>query len=78
MRTPGSLENEPVLISGKIIWEKNKFPVRITFLCKTGQPMSHHGDLAKKITFFTEHLPVTTSEYRVYFLLELKGIDVRM
>ena len=56
-RTPGWLENEPVLISGKIIWEKNKSPVRITFLCKTGQPMSHNGDLAKKNTFFHRTSP---------------------
>ena len=26
----------------------------------------------------TEHLPVTTSEYCVYFLLELKRVDVRL
>ena len=38
----------------------------------------HHGDVAKKNTFFTKHLPVTTSEYCVYFLLELKGVDVRL
>ena len=30
----------PVLISGKMIWEKNLSFVRITFSCKTGQPVS--------------------------------------
>ena len=37
-----------VLISGKIIWEKKQSPVRITFLCKTGQPMSRTWRRGKK------------------------------
>ena len=36
-RTPGSLENEPVLISGKIIWEKNKFPSRQILVPRTSR-----------------------------------------
>ena len=35
-----SLEKEPVLISGKIILEKNQSPVRTTYSCKTGQSLS--------------------------------------
>ena len=55
-RTPGSLENEPVAIAGKIIWAKNKSPVRITFLCKTGQQMATSWRHDKK-----EHLFYKTS-----------------
>ena len=29
----------------------------------------------KRTPFFTEHLPLTDSGYRVYFLLELKKVD---
>ena len=65
-RTPGSLENEPVLISGKIIWEKNKSPVRITFLCKTGQPMSTSWRRGKK-----EHLFYRTSPSEHFWILRL-------
>ena len=56
-RTPGSLENEPVLISGKIIWEKNKSPVRMTFLCKTGQWMSTSWRRGKKDYLFYRKCP---------------------
>ena len=48
-RTPGSLENEPVLISGKIIWEKKEI-----------NQCPHYGDVARKNIFFTEQFPVTT------------------
>ena len=77
-RTPGSLENETVLMSGKIIWEKNKSAVRITCLGKTGQPMSTSWRRSKKEHLLPEHLLVFTSEYCVYFLLELQGVDVRI
>ena len=36
--------------------------MRITFSSRTGQPIPQYGDLAKKNTFFTEHLPVAASE----------------
>ena len=56
-RTPGLLENEPVLISGKIIWEKNKSPVRKTFLYKAGQPMSTSSRRGKKERLFFRKSP---------------------
>ena len=31
--------------------------------------------MAKKNTFFTEHLPLADSRYSVYFLLELKKLE---
>ena len=34
--------------------------------------------MAKKNTFFTEHLPLTDSPISVYFLLELKKVDMRL
>ena len=35
-------------------------------------------DVAKKNTFFTEHLPLGDSPISVYFLLELKKVDMRL
>ena len=32
----------------------------------------------KKSTFFTEHLPLADSPISVYFLLELKKVDMRL
>ena len=32
----------------------------------------------KKNTFFTEHLQLADSKYSVYFLLELKKVDVHL
>ena len=41
---------------------KKQSPLRITFLCKTSQPMSiYRGDVAQRNTFFTEHLPMAAS-----------------
>ena len=34
--------------------------------------------MAKKNTFFTEHLPLAYSPISVYFLLELKKVDMRL
>ena len=72
-RMAGSLENTPVLISGKIIWGK-------TVSCKNNlflvNQCPHYGEVAQKNTFFTEHLPVAASGYCVSFLLELKRVDV--
>ena len=34
--------------------------------------------MAKKNTFFTEHLPFADSPISVYFLLELKKADMRL
>ena len=34
--------------------------------------------MAKKNTFFTERLPLADSPIRVYFLLELKKVDMRL
>ena len=66
MRTPGSLENEPVVNSGKIIWAKNKSPVGITFFCKTGQRMSISWRRVKK-----EHLFYRTSPSDYFWILRL-------
>ena len=65
-RTPGSLENETVLMSGKIIWEKNKSAVRITCLGKTCQPMSTSWRRSKK-----EHLFARTSPSLYFWILRL-------
>ena len=77
MRTHKSLENEPVLISGKIIWGKKKqSPMRINVLCKSGQPMSKSWRRGEK-----EHLFYRTSPsgcFWIWRLLELKRVDVRL
>ena len=67
-----------VLISGKIIWKKKQSPVRITFSYKTGQPMSTTCGCGKKEHLFTEQLPLADFRYSLYFLLELKKVDVRL
>ena len=45
---------------------KKQSPLRITFLCKTSQPMSiYRGEVAQRNTFFTEHLPVAASAFGI-------------
>ena len=65
-RTTGSLESELVPISGKIIWGKNKSPVRITFLCKPGQLMSTSWRRGRK-----EYLFCRTSPSDYFWILSL-------
>ena len=50
--------------------------MRITFLCKTVNQCPEHGDVPKKNNFFTEHLPLADSSISVYFLLELRKVDM--
>ena len=52
--------------------------MRKTFSYKTGQPMSTTCGRGKKERLFTEKLPLANFRYRVYFLLELKKVDVRL
>ena len=52
--------------------------MRITFRAKQVKKCPHHGEVAKKPSFFTEHLPVTASGYCNYFLLEMARVDVRL
>ena len=64
-RIADSLENEPVLISGKIMGRKQS-PLRINFLCKTGQPMSTSWRRGTK-----EHLFYRTSPSGCFWILRL-------
>ena len=54
--------------------------MRITFSCRTGQPLSRtrRRGKKKKNTFFTEHLPLAEFPISVDFLLELKKVDMRL
>ena len=37
-----------------------------------------HGDVSKKNSFFTEHLPLADFPISVYFLLELEKVEMRL
>ena len=64
------MENEPVLISGKIMGKKQS-PVRIKFLCKTGQPMSTSWRRGTK-----EHLFYKTSRSVCFWILRLFSFKI--
>ena len=69
------MENEPVLLSGITILERLVFREDKLF-AQTGQRISTTWRRGKKKTFLPEHLPVAGSRYCVYFLLELKRVDM--
>ena len=57
---------------------KKQSPVRLTFLSKIGQPAPTYEDVLQNNILFTEYLPLAASGYYVYFLLELKRVDVHL
>ena len=54
-----------------LLWEQS-------FYAKQVNQCPHHGDVAQKNTFLQNISPVAASGYCVYFLLELKRVDVRL
>ena len=73
-----SLENELTFISGKIIWEEKTVSCENNFFVQNRSTNVHIMETWKKKNTFTEHLLVAACGYCVYFLLELKRVDVRL
>ena len=46
--------------------------MRITYSCKTGQPVSTSWRCDKKKIFFTEHLPLAGARYSILFSFRIE------
>ena len=67
-----------ILISSKKSWKKAVSSENNLFVQNRSTNVQNMETWQKKNNFFTEHLPLVDSPINVYFVLELKKVDMRL